>query len=110
MAKIGRQVFHILESKGIYAHYQDVLIIKPIKMSNAAALRGRTIAVIEDNVVTGGFGQSLHANLGTDKKVLTFGWPDSFIEQGTFEELTDKYGLSAEKIAERICEALERKA
>ncbi len=110
MAKIGRQVFQILESKGIYAHYEDVLIIKPIEMSDAAALRGRTIAVIEDNVVTGGFGQSLHANLGSDKKVLTFGWPDSFIEQGTFEELTDKYGLSAEKIAERICEALERKA
>ena len=87
-----------------------MLIIKPIEMSDAAALRGRTIAVIEDNVVTGGFGQSLHANLGEDKKVLTFGWPDSFIEQGTFEELTDKYGLSAEKIAERICEELERKA
>lgn len=110
MAKIGRQVFQILSSKGIYAHYEDVLIIKPIEMSNAAALPGKTIVTIEDNVVTGGFGQNLRANLGQDKKVLTFGWPDTFIEQGTFEELTDKYGLSAEKIAERICEELERKA
>ena len=110
MAKIGRQVFQLLASKGIYAHYQDVLIIKPIEKSAAVRLRGRTIAVIEDNVVTGGFGQTLRANLGADKKILTFGWPDKFIEQGTFEELTDIYGLSAEKIAERICEALERKA
>lgn len=110
MAKIGRQIFQLLASKGIYAHYEDVLIIKPIKKSDAAKLQGRVIAVIEDNVVTGGFGQSLRANLGADKKVLTFGWPDKFIEQGTFEELADRYGLSAEKIAERICEELERKA
>ena len=41
---------------------------------------------------------------------MNFGWPDTFIEQGTFKELTDKYGLSADTIAERICEALERKA
>ena len=86
-------------------------IVKPIETSINAmnTLRGDLIVTIEDNIVTGGFGESLQCALQTGQKVLRFGWPDRFIEQGTFAELTDKYGLSAEKITERICEELERK-
>ncbi len=111
MAGIGREVFVRLLEKGIQARYQDVNIVKPIKTTIEAmnTLRGSLIVTIEDNIVTGGFGESLQCALQTGQKVLRFGWPDRFIEQGTFAELTDKYGLSAEKITERICEELERK-
>ena len=111
MAGIGREVFVRLLEKGVQARYQDVNIVKPIETSINAmnTLRGSLIVTIEDNIVTGGFGESLQCALQTGQKVLRFGWPDRFIEQGTFTELTDKYGLSAEKITERICEELERK-
>ena len=111
MAGTGREVFVRLLEKGVQARYQDVNIVKPIETSINAmnTLRGDLIVTIEDNIVTGGFGESLQCALQTGQKVLRFGWPDRFIEQGTFAELTDKYGLSAEKITERICEELERK-
>ena len=68
------------------------------------------IVTVEDNVVKGGFGESLRCACGDEYKFMCFGWPDSFIEQGSFDELADKYGLTAKKMAERICEELERKA
>lgn len=111
MAKTALKVFELLCDKGIYAQYREVNIAKPIEVSiRSLKIKGNTIVTIEDNVLAGGFGESLKCVLASDKKVLNFGWPNCFIEQGTFEELADKYGLSAEKIAERICEELERKA
>ena len=47
---------------------------------------------------------------GKNTETLIFGWPDQFVEQGTFEQLADKYGLTPERIAERICEHIEGKA
>ena len=112
MAGIGREVFVRLLEKGVQARYQDVNIVKPIKTSVNAmnTLRGDLIVTIEDNIVSGGFGESLRGALEPKHRLLNFGWPDRFIEQGTFDELTEKYGLSAAKITERICEELERKA
>ena len=87
MAGIGREVFVRLLEKGIQARYQDVNIVKPIKTTIEAmnTLRGSLIVTIEDNIVTGGFGESLQCALQTGQKVLRFGWPDRFIEQGTLQ-------------------------
>ncbi|MBR6585621.1 MAG: 1-deoxy-D-xylulose-5-phosphate synthase, partial [Firmicutes bacterium] len=73
--------------------------------------RADLLVTIEDNTVAGGFGQTMAAALAEkNTKVLTFGWPDHFVEQGSFAQLADKYGLTPEKIAERICEHIEGKA
>ena len=130
MAETGARVAELLYDKHIMATCHNLTILKPLKpeSSDLQKLSGDLIVTIEDNVLTGGFGQSFKNVLeacgdkhdqayipygkptGKCKEILTFGWPDEFIEQGTFAELADKYGLSAEKIAERICEELERKA
>ena len=111
MAETARKTRKILESRGILAGCEETAFVKPIEKRLYDKLDPQALLVtIEDNVVTGGFGEALAANLGEDHRIMNFGWPDKFIEQGTFEELADRYGLSAEKIAERICEALERKA
>jgi deoxyxylulose-5-phosphate synthase len=34
--------------------------------------------------------------------VIRYGWPDTFITHGTFDQLADMYGLSPEKIADSI--------
>lgn len=72
----------------------------------------RLLVTLEDGIKTGGFGETVASIIAEEKKktsILTLGWPDKFIEHGTVEQLMDKYGLSGEKVAERIKEKIERK-
>lgn len=111
MAETAHEVCNILSARGIQAVCEETVFAKPIEERFYKDIEPNTLIVtIEDNVVKGGFGEALRAQLDAYQKIMNFGWPDTFIEQGTFKELTDKYALSADTIAERICEALERKA
>lgn len=109
----GQKVADILRKKGIEAGLVDVTQVKPLDISCFEGSREETSLVvsIEDHSVRGGLGQQLAQALSSSRKeVLSFGWPDEFIPQGTAEQLSQRYGLTPEKIAERICEKLERKA
>lgn len=111
MYKTANEVCDILTKHGIQACCIEAVFAKPIDKALYENISKNSVTVtIEDNVITGGFGEALRSHLDASHKIIIFGWPDSFIEQGTFEELADRYGLSAAKIAERICEELERKA
>lgn len=111
MYKTANEVCDILTKHGIQACCIEAVFAKPIDKALYENISKNSVTVtIEDNVITGGFGEALRSHLDASHKIINFGWPDSFIEQGTFEELADRYGLSAAKIAERICEELERKA
>ena len=110
MYDFGRKTADILKEKGIDAGLVDVEIVKPLDIS-ALDTGCRLIVTLEDNDVSGGFGLHMAGTLsGSDTEILNFGWPDKFIEQGSFEELAHKYGLMPEQIAERICEHIEGKA
>lgn len=68
------------------------------------------IITIEENVLSCGFGSYILEVLnssGYKKDVLRIGLPDTFIEHGDRNLLLDKYGLSGEKIYERIREFLK---
>ena len=53
--------------------------------------------------MTGGFGDSLSKSLmDRNCEVIRYGWPDTFVTHGTFDQLADMYGLSPEKIADSI--------
>ena len=110
MAECGERTAELLKSRGIDAGLVNVGITKPFDMSAYDDNAGYVVT-IEDNTVAGGFGQTMAAALaGKNTETLIFGWPDQFVEQGSFEQLADKYGLTPEKIAERICEHIEGKA
>ncbi len=110
MYDFGLRTAEILRKKGIDAGLVDVEIVKPLDVS-ALDASCSLIVTLEDNDVYGGFGTHMAGILGSgDTDILSFGWPDKFIEQGSFEELADKYGLMPAQIAERICEHIERKA
>ncbi|MBR3705881.1 MAG: 1-deoxy-D-xylulose-5-phosphate synthase [Firmicutes bacterium] len=110
MAQCGKETVRILKEKGIEAGLVNVGITKPLDIS-AYDSNAELLVTIEDNTLAGGFGQTMAAALAEkNTKVLTFGWPDHFVEQGSFAQLADKYGLTPEKIAERICEHIEGKA
>ena len=60
--------------------------------------------VMEDGVLTGGYGQYMKAHTPAFWQVTGFGWPDRFIEQGAPADLYQKYGMDAAGVAERIRE------
>ena len=77
------------------------------------------IVTLEDGVVEGGFGSFVAATVAGEglgyqgskplpSKVVSMGWPNKFIEHGSIESLEKKYGFTAENIAERIVEEIER--
>lgn len=110
MYDCGLKLREILNAKGIETGLVDVEIVKPLDLSpfNKSC---KNIVTLEDNDVSGGFGMHLAAALKDENiRILNFGWPDKFIEQGSFGELAEKYGLTPQQIAERICEEIEGKA
>jgi 1-deoxy-D-xylulose-5-phosphate synthase len=85
----------------------DLRFVKPLdeKLIVDFAKKYNKIAVLEDGIITGGVGygvlEILHKNkLNPEMEIFAF--PDEFIPQGKPKELFEHYGMSAEKISERI--------
>ncbi|MCQ4635880.1 1-deoxy-D-xylulose-5-phosphate synthase [Anaerovorax odorimutans] len=113
MLSAGFLVQEALKKRNVAAGLVNARIVRPLDQEAISASADRTglIVTLEDNVITGGFGEHLAAAMmESPVKVLNFGWPDSFIEHGSVEQLYEKYGLDPESIAERICEYLEKQA
>ena len=100
----------ILNKKGIKAGVTNARFLKPIDEESISDISKKTklTATLEDNVLSGGFGSYVNG-LDLNSKVINFGWPDEFIKHGKTEELKDIYGLTPEKIAERIAVKLNEK-
>lgn len=104
------EVFKILDSRGIRAGVVNARFISPVDAVTLEETDGRVklIVTMEDNILKGGFGSQISA-LTKKTQVLSFGWPDRFIEHGSVDELKRKYGLDSESVAERIIDKLEGK-
>ena len=100
-----------LKGKGIDAGVVNARILKPLDINELrkSASRTKLIVTLEDNVVSGGFGQEA-ASILTDEdvRILNLGWPDTFIEHGSNAQLCEKFGLDADSITERICDHIEK--
>jgi 1-deoxy-D-xylulose-5-phosphate synthase len=118
---VGTMVNHalgaakILEQEGIHVGVADARFIKPLdeKLLLDAVEKYDVIFTIEDNVIAGGFGSGINeflASRGIGKNCRLIGLPDQFVEHGKPEDLYDKYGLSPERIAERIRLILREKS
>lgn len=108
MLETALNAAELLREKGIDAGVINTRILKPLDIEaiEESAARTKLIVTLEDNVISGGFGQAVAVELkNTD--ILNLGWPDEFIEHGTSQELYEKYGLDPQSIAERICNYIE---
>ena len=96
----------ILESRGISAAVINARFAKPLDLEliKRSAANCKIVATIEDNVEIGGFGSYVESQL--ERNVVKFGFPDKFIEQGSVEEIFERYGLTAERIAAKLAEML----
>ena len=111
MLSTAKLVIEQLKAKGIDAGLVDVGIVKPMDFTSLDSDNlPEYIVTMEDGAISGGFGQHMACYFSNKKvSIINIAWPDEFIPQGTVDELAHRYGLSPEKITERICEEIERK-
>lgn len=94
-----------LEAEGIKVNLVNMRFVKPLDegLIKKIIKKIHKIVTVEENTLWGGFGSGIKELLATDNvRILSIGLPDQFIEHGSREKLRKKYGLTAEKIAERV--------
>ncbi len=110
MVAVALQAAERLQNAGISCAVINVRYVKPLDETLILEWAKRTGAVltIEENVAAGGFGSAVLELLqarGLNIPTTVLGLPDRFIEHGSYDILTTKYGLSVEAI-ERAAEGL----
>ncbi|MDR1778503.1 MAG: 1-deoxy-D-xylulose-5-phosphate synthase [Clostridiales Family XIII bacterium] len=101
MGPLALSAAELLKADGTAAQTVDVKTVKPLdtKMLASIGRKGLPVLTIEDNVITGGYGQDVQAFFsqgGYANRVHAMGWPDEFVGQGGTAELMAAYGLTAE--------------
>lgn len=113
MVGIAEYVEEILKRKKVPVDLINARFIKPIDEEALlySAKNAGLIVTLEDNVVTGGFGESVNTYLSSqgryNYKLLNIGWPDEFIPQGNTDSIMKKYGMDPKSIAKKIEKLLE---
>ncbi len=100
-----------LAEKGIEAEVIDMRTIKPLDAATVIKSAEKTgrLAFMEEAVGCGGIGEQLAAYLtrrGAGFKVKLIALPDAFVPHATMAELEELYGLTTEKLLEKIGELL----
>lgn len=96
-----------LKKSKISATVINFRFIKPIdkEIIGALASHHSIVVTLEDNCITGGFGDAILATLSEKRlclPTLKLGVPDRFVNHGTQEELFDEIGLSVDRIVQII--------
>lgn len=107
MVEPCRRAAEILKEAGHSVGVVNARFIKPLDTEalQRAAEKVKYIVTAEENTLSGGFGSAVLEFLsdsGFSVRTLRLGLPDDFVEQGNKNLLMDIYGLTAEKIADRI--------
>jgi len=97
-----------LSKQGIEATVVNARFIKPLdgKLISPLASRIKRVVTVEENTLSGGFGNSVARFLQeagiNNVQLQCLGIPDEFVEQGTQAALRARYGLDAEGITRQV--------
>ncbi len=85
----------------------NVRTLKPIDKKTIIdfAEKTKNIITIEDNIITGGLGETIQSVLRENNNFATikcYGYPTEFVKHASVGEIEEMYGLNAEKIAKDI--------
>lgn len=101
----------ILSQKGIDAKVINLPVVKPLNedVILKETADAKLCVTVENHSIIGGLGSAICEVLSekAPKKVLRIGTNDVFGQSGTVKALLDYYGLTAEKIAQRIQKKME---
>lgn len=97
----------LLAQKGISAGVVNARFAKPLdaNLLRDQATKTKALVTLEENVLSGGFGQGVMAFLNDqaiDLPILTLGLPDTFVEHGKTPSLKAKLALDPQGIAASI--------
>ena len=107
MVQMAMQASIELMGKGLSVGVVDARFVQPMdeKMLLEQAAQVPLAVTVEENMVSGGFGEGV-ARLLTDRNVscdlLVLGFPDRFIGHGTVDEQLEECGLNGYGISRRI--------
>lgn len=107
-----KKAVDILVKNGYDPTLVDARFVKPLDQDCYRSLfeSHKTIVTLEDNTLVGGFGSAigeLMMDLGiTDKRLLRFGLPDHFVEQGEIPALYKLLKIDGESVAKQILEKI----
>ena len=102
----------VLRENGYNPTLVDARIIKPLDQECYRGLleSHKVIVTLEDNTLVGGYGSAigeLLMDMGlTDKRLLRFGLPDNFVEQGEISALYKLLKIDGESVAKQIMDKL----
>ncbi|MBQ7758548.1 MAG: 1-deoxy-D-xylulose-5-phosphate synthase [Anaerotignum sp.] len=107
MLKAAAEAAKMLEADGYHPMLVNMRFIKPVdeEMLRKAAEKCEHIVTVEDNLRKGGLGSKVlefYGDAGIQADVLNLAFPDKYIEQGTQNQLFERYGLDAAGIYESI--------
>ena len=111
MVKTGVQVYEKLKAEGYKCSLCNGRFIKPIDtdMVDKAVANHKVIVTLEENVLSGGFGEKV-CNYMKEKKysneLIKVGIPDEYVEHGNVDELRKEIHIDADSIIARIKETL----
>ncbi|MGN1085005.1 MAG: transketolase C-terminal domain-containing protein, partial [Lachnospiraceae bacterium] len=107
MVETALQVRKLLRAGAYRVTVVNMRFISPLdtKVLDDAAEQCRLIVTMEENIHAGGFGEKVaayFAERGRTVRLKNIALPNHYIEHGDAAVLREKYGLTAEKIAEEI--------
>lgn len=111
MVKKAEEVAAMLKENGIEAGICNARFAKPLDKEYILKLKNQydMIVTLEENVVTGGFGEQVQAFLADNHyegKVLKIAVPDKFVRHGSVTLLFKELQMDSDSITERIIKAL----
>ena len=107
MMETALEVCRQLKEKGYPVSLVNVRFVRPMdtELLSELAKNHSLFVVLEDNVVSGGFGEAVSAYLnetGCPARVIKAAIPDVFVEQGPVTKLRETLGLDPEGLAKQI--------
>ncbi len=96
------EALNILKSEGFSGELINARFAKPldVELFREIAKRFKYIFTVEESILTGGFGSAVEDSIAAP--VFKIGLPCKFVPHGKRDILLEKYGLSGNKIAEKI--------
>ena len=111
MVETAIAVRDMLAAKGIQARLINASSVKPMDEALLRSIADKPVFTLEEHARTGGFGSavcSFDAAEGLPAPAECFALPNAFVPHGSRDLLLDDLGMSAQKIAERICNILQK--
>ncbi len=102
MVGVSLEAIELLEKGGLKGALVNARFVKPLdsNLFKAVTAQAKFIFSAEEGIIEGGFGSAVAEVI--DRPVIKIGLPAEFIPHGSRDILLDKYGLTADGIADKI--------